>query len=451
MKKVLLTLFVGTMMLSSCGLYRKYNSTSTIPSDVYGNVTMNTSGNIADTGWQEMFSDHQLQLLIQTALANNTEAKTAQKRIEQAEIGYRTAHLAFLPTLAFNPTAQTAKTGSESNYAFSLGVQASWELDIFGARILNARRKAKVGKLYAQDYEQAVHCRLIASVASLYYELLALDKQDIILQKMQVIYEQTYESAKTLFEVGIYNSPAVKQTQAKLEHIKIERIELQNAIRVAEHTLCELLDEPYHTIARGDLDATTMPSQIATGIPSDLLRLRPDVRVAERNIEMAFYDVQINKGALYPALNLTANGGWKRLADESMGNPKVWFIEGIGSLVQPIFMGGRLRANLKISKIEQQIAAEDFRKTVIKAGHEVTNALSKCQKSIDKEPHIQTQVAALDETVQANQELMNHGTSSYLEVLTSLEDLLTAQNALVKNKAEGLLGLVELYSALGGK
>lgn len=452
MKKTLMTVALCSVLFSSCGLYQKYESKSSIPDNVYGVSPVDSTSNIADTEWQRMFTDTKLQDVISKALTNNTEAKTALLRIQQAEIGYKTSRLAYLPTIAFAPTAQIAKMGNlGTSKSYDISAQASWELDIFGASVTNSRRKAKASLAYAQDYDQAVKCRLVSTVASLYYELLALDRQKEIQQEMIALYEKTYESVQTLYETGQYLSPAVNQTKAQLEQLKVNLIELDNAIISAEHALCEVLDEPYHHIARGQLAEVKMPAQVGTGVPADLLRLRPDVRVAERNIEMAYYDVLLNKGAMYPAISLTANGGWQRLADEALGDPKVWFIQGIGSLVQPIFMGGRLRANLKISKIEQQIAVEEFRKTVIKAGHEVTNALSKCQEAKAKEPHIDAQIAALNDAVMANQELMNHGTSTYLEVLTSLQELLQAQNSAVSNKVAGMQAIVELYAALGGK
>lgn len=452
MKKTLMMIALGSVLFSSCGLYQKYESKSSIPENVFGVSAVDSTSNIADTEWQRMFTDAKLQNLISAALTNNSEAKTALLRIQQAEVGYKTSRLAYLPTVAFTPSVQISKMGDMSaSTIYDISAQASWELDILGARVTNNRRKAKASLAYAQDYEQAVKCRLVSTIASLYYELLALDRQKEIQQEMIVLYEKTYESVQTLYEAGQYMSPAVNQTKAQLEQLRVNLINVENDIISTEHAICEVLDEPYHHVERGLLADVKMPSQVGTGVPADLLRLRPDVRVAERKIEMAYYDVLLDKGAMYPAISLTANGGWQRLADGGLLDPKVWFIQGIGSLVQPIFMGGRLRANLKVSKIEQEIAVEEFRKTVIKAGHEVTNALSKCQMANAKEPHIDAQVAALSDAVMANQELMNHGTSTYLEVLTSLQELLQAQNAVVLNKVAGMQAIIELYAALGGK
>ncbi|MBQ0049355.1 MAG: TolC family protein [Bacteroidales bacterium] len=453
MKKVICTVILGTSLLASCGLYRKYESQSVVPEDVFGTQKVNQESNLADMGWRQMFADSKLQTLIQKALTNNTEAKTALMRMQQAEISYKAARMAYLPTVAFAPTVQVLKQGAKSGeLTYSLGAQASWELDIFGAGITNAKRKAKSAAKYATDYEQAVECRLVSTVAALYYELLALDQQTEIQRQMIVLYEQVYEDVKTLYETGHYTSPAVHQTSAQLEQLKTNLIDLQHLIISVEHSLCEVLDEPYHTIERGILSDVVMPASIGVGVPADLLRLRPDVRVAERNIEMAFYDVQLARCAMFPALTLTAKGGWQRLTEDAgLLDPKIWFIQGIGSLVQPIFQGGRLRANLKIKKIDQQIAVEEFRKIVIKAGHEVTNALVKCQMAVEKKPHIEHTVAELREAVMANQELMNYGNATYLEVLSSLQELLQAQQLQVDNQIAGLQALVELYSALGGK
>lgn len=130
---------------------------------------------------------------------------------------------------------------------------------------------------------------------------------------------------------------------------------------------------------------------------------------------------------------------------------KLWAIEGVGSLVQPIFMGGKLRADLQINKLSQQIAVEEFRHAVINAGHEVTSALTECQLSKAKSEHLTSQVEALEESVYATQELMTNSSSNYLEVLTALQELLSAQLNNVANKADGMNAVVKLYAALGGR
>lgn len=444
--KQILTLAFGSLLLGSCSLYQKYESQSFVQPDVYGEQQVDTTHNIASVGWYQMFSDTTLQAHVRFALERNTDLKTAMLRIDQAEVNYKASRLGYLPTVAFSPSITAHKVGSDNaTYTGMLGIGAEWQLDVFGAGITNTKRKAKAQKNYAEDYAQAVECRLIASVVSLYYQLEALDAHYAIQQRMLGLYQLTYESAQTLYEVGQYNSTAVAQTRAHLERLKVQLLDTQNSIVQAEHAMCELMNEPYHHITRGSLANVQMPVCLGTGVPADLLRQRPDVRAAERSIEMAYYDVLLSKGRLYPSIKLTANAGWQFM------NPASWMIEGIGSLVQPIFMGGKLRADLKVNKLSQQIAVEQFRNTVIKAGHEVTSALADCELSRAKTAHLETQVSALEEAVYATQELMNNGSSNYLEVLTSLQELLQAKSDVVTNKAKGMDAVVRLYAALGGK
>lgn len=452
MKKKFFYLLLGSLTLVGCGLYKPYQSQTTVPDNVYGEMKVEGESCMAATGWRQMFTDPQLQTLIEQALAQNTDIKTARMRIEQAEISYRTSKVAYLPTVAFSPTANVAKQGSnDMTWSYSLGMAATWQLDIFGASVTNSKRKAKAASQYAKDLEQATQCQLVSSVAQLYYQLLSLDRQLMIEKEMVGLYEKTYETVQTLFEAGTYTSPAVLQTKAGLESLKASIKDLEYGIENLEHTMCQLLDEPQHKITRGTLEGVNMPATVSVGVPADLLKYRPDVRAAERNIEMAYYDVLLKKGALYPSVTLSANGGWTDGSSSILNpDPALWFIQGVGSLMQPIFMGGKLRADLKVTKIDQQIALLNFRKTVIDAGHEVTTALSACRLAKDKAPHIQAQEQAIAEAVTATQELMNNGTTSYLEVITALQDLLNAQLAGVENKTNGALALVKLYAALGG-
>ena len=416
-------------MLSSCGLYKSYESQATVPTDVYGEVKTDSVGNMAVTSWRELFSDPQLQTLIEQVLEQNSDVQTARLRIQQAELSYKTSKLAYLPTIAFSPSIDVTKKGDyDKTWSTTLGMAASWQLDIFGASVTNTKRKAKASMKYAEDLEQATRCQLISSTAQVYYQLLSLDRQLSIAKEMVGLYEQTYETVQTLFDAGKYTSPAVHQTKAGLESLKAKIKDVENGIENLEHTLCKLLNEPLHKIARGTIDSVKLPVSVYVGLPSDLLKYRPDVRAAERNMEMAYYDVLLKKGAFYPNITLQANGGWVNGSSSLLNpDPAMWFIQGIGSLVQPIFMGGKLRADLKVTKMDQQIALINFRKTVIDAGHEVTTALSSCKLAKDKAPHLQEQVDALAEAVVATQELMNNGTTSYLEVITSLQDLLNAQ------------------------
>lgn len=445
MKKHYLHIICGALLLSSCSLYKSYESTETIRTDLYGDAAQQSSdNNLFDAGWQNLFTDPQLQTLISKALQNNSDMQTAMLTLQETEAVHKASKLAYLPTIMFSPTGSLTKFGSADLIKdYNLGIDVSWTLDIVGGGITNARRQAKAGKAYADDLKQAVECRLIAMLIEDYYTLMALDRKAEIHSQTIKLWSENLDMIKALYEYGYYQSPAVHQATASLAGIKAQMLDIENQRHSLEVEICRILGEPATSVLRGSLASFTMPEQIGIGVPADLLRNRPDVRAAERKMEVEFYNVQIKRGAFYPSIRIDGQGAWT--------NPQTWLINGIGSLVQPIFMQGKLRADLKIAKIGQQKALVAFRQTVIDAGAEVHNALNDCNLHKEKAQYIDEQVNELNEAYQATHELMTKGTSTYLEVIMAQDNLLNAQLAQVENSYQSAIALIRLYSALGGR
>lgn len=434
----------GALLASSCSLYKTYESTETMREDLYSNVAQQSSGeNLVNIGWQNLFTDANLQTLINKALQNNSDLQEAMLTLQEAEVTHKTSKLAYLPTVLFSPIGSLTKAGSAPTIKdYDLGIDASWTLDIFGG-ITNARRQAKAGEAYAADLKQAVECRLISMLVKDYYALVTLDRKAEIHRQTIQLWSENLEMIKALYESGYYKSPAVYQATASLAGIKAQMLDIEDQRHALEAEICRLLGEPATTVQRGQLSAFTMPEQIGIGVPADLLQNRPDVRAAERQMEMQYYNVLQKKGAFYPSITISGRGSWM--------NPTTWTIAGIGSLVQPIFMQGKLRADLKIAKIDQQKALIAFRQKVIDAGAEVHDALNSCILYKDKAPLISEQVSELNEAYIATRELMTNGTSTYLEVITAQDNLFSAQLTEVENTYQGAVALIRLYAALGGK
>ena len=445
MKKHILYIMCGAMLFSSCSVYKSYQSTETVRPDLYSEVAQQSQGeNLAALGWQNLFTDPDLQELIAKALQNNSDLQTAMLTLQEAEVAHKTSKLAYLPSILFSPNAFVSKMGSdEAIKGYDLGVDVSWTLDILGGGITNARRQAKAGAAYAADLKQAVECRLISTLIEDYYALLALDRKAEIHRQTIQLWSESLDMLKALYEYGYYKSPALHQATASLAGIKAQMLEIEDQRHTVEAEICRILGEPAYEIKRGSLLTFKMPEQIGIGLPVDLLNNRPDVRAAERNMEMEFYNVLLKKGAFYPGITIDGRGAWME--------PKTWFISGIGSLVQPIFMQGKLRADLKIAKIGQQKALVAFRQKVIDAGAEVHEALRNCNLRKEKAPLVDEQVNELNEAYKATRELMTNGTSTYLEVITAQDNLLSAQLAQVENSYQSAVALIRLYTALGGK
>lgn len=445
MKRYIIVLLVGMLFLPSCSLYKKYESDATVDERVMGDVVdSQDTTSIGDINWRDIFTDQLLQNLIDDALANNTDMRTTQLTIEQAQNSLKAAKWGYVPTFAFAPQATFTNIAGNNSNSVLIPVTASWQLNIFG-QTRSQIRKAKSQVAYYQDYRQAMQVSLAANVANIYYMLVMLDHELELAEYFEGLYEESYNSTEALYNAGIYKSPAVYQMEASLEEIRTEIVDLRNTIASTEAMLCLLLAEPPHHIERAKFGEFQMPEQIHIGLPARLLDARPDVRMAERNMEIAYYNTQMARQSFYPNITISGLVGYTGTVDA------LDFIgQAVGQLTQPIFQGGQLRAQVRNAKKEQEKANLEFVQTLYNAGSEVYQYLKDCQTAEEKAEHIEIRVNALQEAYSATKELMNNGSTTYLEVLTAQESLLSAEFTMVQNQFEMILALINLYSSLGG-
>ena len=445
MKRYIIVLFAGLLFLPGCNLYKKYESNATVQENIMGEVVNpQDTMSIGDMGWRDVFKDPLLQQLIETALANNTDVRTAQLTIEQAQNEVMSAKWGYAPTLALGPSASYNYQGGAGSYTVQVPVRASWQLGIFGQNRSKVR-SAKARLAYDEDYRQAVQVELAANVATLYYNLVMLDRQLEISEATEKLYQESYNTTQALFQAGLYNSPAVHEMQASLEALRADIVSLRYGIATTEASLCLLLAEPPHHIERSAFGAFEMPEQLHVGLPIRLLAARPDVRMAERNMEIAYYGTQQARQSFYPSLSLDGLFGVAGTfsAVNIIG-------QAVGSLTQPILQGGQLRAQLRNAQAEQEKARLQFVQTLYDAGSEVYKYKQAIETAEEKSSHIGIRVNALQEAFAATTELMNNGSTTYLEVLTAQESLLSAQLTQVENQYEMVRALISLYTALGG-
>ena len=402
------------------------------------------STSIGDINWRDIFKDPLLQQIIDDAMANNTDMRTTQLTIEQAQNEVMTAKWGYAPTFAFVPSVTyTYQNKTGGNYV-QIPVTASWQLGVFG-QTKSKIRSAEAKVAFYEDYRQAVQVSLAANVANLYYHLVMLDRELEISEATEELYEESFNTTQALFQAGIYKSPAVYEMQASLESLRVNIVDLRNSIASAEASLCLLLNEPPHHIERATFEEFEMPEQIHLGLPVRLLDARPDVRMAERNMELAYYTTQQAHQSFYPAISIDGLIGLGGAAD-ALG----LIAQAAGTLTQPIFQGGRLKAQLRNAQKEQEKAQIEFAHTLYSAGSEVYTYIHDCETTGAKAEHIDVLVDALQEAYNATIELMDNGSTTYLEVLTAQESLLSAELKQVQNQYEMIHALINLYQALGG-
>lgn len=453
MNKQITTMALASLLLSSCGIYTKYKPATEVPRNLYGNLVDTVTEDTASIGnlsWREVFTDPQLQVLIEQGLQNNTDYRSAQLRVKESEAALLSAKLAFLPSFSFSPQGTASSFDShKATQTYSLPVSASWEIDIFG-KMRNAKQQAKA--LYAQsrDYRQATRTQLIAGIANNYYTLLMLDEQLAISEKTAASWKETVDTYRALMNAGQANESAVAQMEATYFSICTSVLDLKEQLNQVENSMALLLAETPHTIQRGKLEEQTMPSSLSVGIPVYLLSNRPDVRAAERSLESAFYVTNQARSAFYPSITLSGNAGWTNSAGSMIMNPAKFLASAVGSLTQPLFQRGQLTGQLKIAKAQQEEARLGFQQTLLNAGAEVNEALVQYQTAQEKSAYHAKQIESLQRAYKSSSLLMQHGNANYLEVLTAQQSLLSAQLTQVANRITEIQGCINLYRALGG-
>ena len=448
MKKII-GLCCATLLLSSCHIYKSYDRPESIdasgiyrdPAAVNDTLAANDTTNMGNLSWKEIFRDPKLQALIEEGLANNVDMQAAVLRVKESKALLNSARLSYLPSLALAPQGSLTsvdKATPVKNY--TLPASASWEVDLFG-KLLNAHRGQKASYLQSKAYQQAVRSQLIGGIANAYYSLLMLDRQVSVTEENVALMKETVRTMEAMKEAGMTTESAVAQSKGAYHQTEASLADLKRQVRETENSISVLLAKAPQNIERGTLEEQVMPTELAVGVPLQLLENRPDVKAAELALASAYYTTNQARSAFYPTNG--SNG-------TVISNPAVMLWNAIGSLTQPIFQRGKLVANLKVSKAEEQIAKMNYQQTILEAGKEVSDALFLYDTADKKLTEHQAQVSEMQKAVEMNKDLFQAGKATYLEIITAQQSLLSAQLNEVSDTFQRMQAVINLYSALGG-
>lgn len=443
--------------MTSCGLYNKYERPEVNAKGIVRDVQSTTDTlAVADTAsfgnlpWREVFTDPQLQSLIETGLANNTNLLNAALNVKMVEDQLMIAKLAFVPGFTFSPQGTVASwDGNKASKTYSLPVTASWSVDLFG-NLLNVKRSAQMALLATKDYQQVVQTKVVSNIANMYYTLLMLDKQLQVVNDMSKLVEETWNIMKIQKELGRVKETSVQSAEANLYSVQAQAADLKRQIRETENSLSLLLGQQAQTIKRGTFEGQSLPSKFSTGIGLQLLNNRPDVHYAEMSLAQCFYDVNTARSKFYPNITISGTGAFTNSGGGGIVNPGKWLLSAVGSLTQPIFAHGQIIAGLKVAKAKQEQAYNTWQNAVLSAGSEVSNALVLYNSSDEKSKLEEKQVESLKKNVEYNKMLFNDGSATYLEVITAQQSLLNAELSKVADDFYKMQAVVNLYYALGG-
>ena len=448
----------AAMMLGSCGIYNKYErpdvNVSGLVRDtarVADPLAVADTASFGNLPWRSVFTDPQLQSLIEYALEHNTNMLNAALNVKMVQAQLTAAKLAFVPSFTFSPQGTISSwDGNTPSKIYSLPVQASWSIDLFG-NLLNAKRNAQMQLLYSKDYQLVVKTGVISNVANMYYTLMMLDRQLEIVNDMANLTKETWRQMKIKKELspGV-NETAVKSAEANYYSVLSQKADLERQIREVENSMSLLLGQPAQTIARGKLADQSLPSEFSTGIALNMLNNRPDVHAAEMNLAACFYNTNQARSRFYPSITISGSGAYTNNSGMGIVNPGKMLLSAVGSLTQPIFARGQLIAGLKVAKAQQEQAFNNWQQAVLSAGSEVSNALVLYNSSDEKGRLDGKRVDVLEKNVEMTKQLFNSKSATYLEVITAQSNLLNAQLSKVQDDFSKMQAVVNLYYALGG-
>ena len=457
LRNIILIGIAATVFTGCKSLYGKYerpavNTSGVVrdPLSLTDSLAVNDTTSFGNMAWRSVFTDPQLQTLIEKGLANNNDLLNAALNVKMAEAQLQAAKLAFLPSFVFSPQGTiTSWDGNPAVKTYSLPVSASWSIDLFG-NLLSQKRSSQMALLATRDYQLVTKTKLIGNIANLYYTLLMLDKEIELVSEMEHLAKDTWETMKLQKEYGNVRSTGVQSAEANYYSVQAKKTDLVRQMRESENALSLLLGQSAQAISRGKLEQQSLPTHLATGISIRMLNNRPDVHYAEMNLAQCFYNVQTARSRFYPNITISASGAFTNSSGMGIVNPGKWLLSAVGSLVQPIFQRGQIVAGLKVAKMRYEQAYNTWQQSVLSAGSEVSNALVLYNSSDEKSRIESKQIATLRQNVEDTKLLLLQSRSTYLEVITAQQSLLNVELSKVQDDFRKMQAIVNLYSALGG-
>ena len=413
---------------------------------------------MADMSWKELFNDPYLVQYIEEGLQNNIDIRIAIQQMLAAEAYVKQGKAGYFPTLSAGASvthqelSRNSQFGSFFNGAidqYAVTGDLSWEADIWG-KIRSNKRAFEASYLQSVAAHQAVKTRLVASIASTYYQLLSLDAQLEITKKTINVRDSSVTTIKALKDAGQVTQVAVDQNIAQYNNARALQVDLEAAIFQTENTLSILLGKSPQQFERSILKDQSLNSELKLGVPSTLLSNRPDVIAAEYGLINAFEMTNVARSNFYPSLTLTATGGFQSLDFDELFSANSLFATLVGGLTQPIFNQRRIKTQHEVAKLQQEEALLTFKRTLLTAGNEVSNALYAYNAETEKFEYRQNEVEALRQAESNSEELLKNGYANYLDLLTARQSALSAELNVINNKLQQLLSVVDLYEALGG-
>ena len=421
------------------------------------------SPSIADEQWSTVFQDPTLKHLIQDALANNLDLRIAAQRVLEAQAQIRITRSQQLPSINGSGSYSALQVpsslvgnnsnGTPANSFFNGGgpsASAAWNLDFWG--LYRRQTEAARAELLASEWgSRATRTTLVQSVAQAYFELRSLDAQMAITENTIKARKDSLQLTQVLEEHGAGSLADVRQAEELLHAAQANVPDLRRQIAIQENAISILLGHNPGAVDRGlQIDEQPHPQEIPVGVPSQLLERRPDIQQFEAKLVAANARIGVARAQYFPQISLTSLGGSasNQLSSVVSGPTAYWYAA--GSISEPIFDGGRIRSNYRLSKAQEREMLLEYQKTILNALRDVSDSLVSYKETRERREEQSEQVKSATDAVRLARLRYSGGNTSYLEVLTTDTDLYSAQLLLVQAQQQEAASFVQVYAALGG-
>ncbi len=464
-----LMISLWTCMLGACALGPDYERPPVAEPDSFRmqqGATLEESS-LADLGWWELFQDENLQALVRKALVENKNVRIAVARVREARALLAATGADLFPRIDGKGSLQRNQVSQAvvrqfgfpgggparqipATTQFRATADLSFELDFWG-RLRRATEAAQADLLARESARRTIVLTLVSDLAKAYFELQELDVQLNLAKSTLETRQETLDLIRLRKLVGQRSTREIRRAEQDVSRARAVIPDLERQVGQKEHQLTLLMGRNPARIIRGtSLRDHPLPPEVPAGLPSALLERRPDIVEAEQRLVAANAKIGVAKAAFFPQISLTGNFGAQSLqfADLFVGSSRVWMFG--PTLSVPIFNMGRNRANLEISRAQQEQALASYERTIQQAFREVEDALLAHQKIQEVRTEQERVIKLAREALKLAQLEYLNGKASYLEVLGAQRETLNAETALAQTQRNHLLTVVQLYKSLGG-
>ena len=456
---IVAVVLVAGAVAAGCGVKRTYVApTPSVPAAWDGSAPRpGEGGEEALAAWWSAFGDPQLTSFVMRAVAGNLDVRTALSRVREARASMRAARAPLRPSVDASASARASGTGGEAGLSgtsqqYSLGLDASWELDVFGGIQSGVDAATATADARTADL-QDVLVSLVAEVALDYIDVRSTQQRLEIARSNVSLQEQTLDLTQLRQQAGLGTDLEVQQALANVETTRAQIASLEAQLERTVHALSVLVGQAPRALA-AELSAPgpipAAPLTVAVGVPADVIRRRPDVRGAERQLAAQAAQVNVARADLYPTFRLAGSIGLESLSIAKVLLPGASFWSVSPSVNTRLFNRAQLRENLAVQIERQTQAAVTYESRVLGALQDVEDSLTSLVHEDVRRGHLSAAANAAQQAADLSLQLYTAGLRDFRDVLDNQRSLVTLQDSLVTSTATVSTDLVRLYKALGG-